>query len=422
MGVIHDGVALDREIDSARRLTPDVRDQALIQECAYGVLRHYHALQRRLAQLVERSLKKRDGVVEMLLLSGLYQLFELQMPEHAVVDASAAACRSLDKPWASGLVNAILRNALRQRAHHTPPAAAEPEAFWNHPQWLIELLQVAWPEHWQQVLTASARRPPFSLRVNRRRVARDVYLAQLREAGIGAHALPHCGDGIVLDAPLPVAALPGFNDGLVSVQDGAAQLAASLLEVENGQRVLDACAAPGGKTMHLLEIADLDLTALDIDTERLARVAQNAQRVGLECRRVKGDAAAPAGWWDGLPYDRILLDAPCSATGVMRRHPDIKLHRRASDLPLLAARQAAIIDGLWPLLRPGGKLLYATCSILPQENDQVLAAALQRHPDAQVNRLPVDWGHATQHGRQILSGEHDMDGFYYCVIEKIAHV
>ena len=418
--VVHDGAALDREIDAARRITADARDQALIQECAYGVLRHYYALRRRLARLVERPLKKRDAVVDMLLLSGLYQLFELEMPEHAVVDASAAACRSLDKAWAAGLVNATLRNALRQRAHFTPAGVDEPEAYWNHPQWLIDLLRASWPGHWQQVLTACAHRPPFSLRVNRRRVARDAYLAQLQHAGIGAHALPHGVDGIVLDAPLPVSALPGFSDGLVSVQDGAAQLAAPLLEVEAGQRVLDACAAPGGKTMHLLEMADLALTALDIDSARLARITQNAQRLALDCRCVAGDAATPAGWWDGLPYDRILLDAPCSATGVIRRHPDIKLHRRASDLPLLAARQSAIIDGLWPLLRTGGKLLYATCSVLPQENDDVVAAALQRHPDAQAIRLHVDWGHATLHGRQILSGEHEMDGFYYCVIEKRA--
>ncbi len=418
--MIHDGALLDRELESVRGTGLEARDQAFVQECSYGVLRRYHALRHRLASLLERPLRKRDGIIEVLLLSALHQLFEMDAPAHAVVDASANACRELDRSWAAGLVNATLRNALRQRAHYAPPTAADVEACWNHPQWLVDAIRAAWPEDWRAVLTAAAAHPPFALRVNARRISRDDYLARLRDAGIAASAAPFCPQGVVPDRALPVSRLPGFDEGLVSVQDAAAQLAAPLLDATAGQRVLDACAAPGGKAMHLLEtcVGPLDLTALDVDARRLARVTQNAERLGLQCRITCGDAAEPAGWWDGQAYDRILLDAPCSATGVIRRHPDIKLHRRAADLPLLAARQSAILDALWPLLREGGKLVYATCSILPAENDAILATARGRHGDFNVLHISADWGRPTAHGRQILSGEHGMDGFYYALIEK----
>jgi 16S rRNA (cytosine967-C5)-methyltransferase len=421
--VIHDGAMLDRELDAMRGAGLEPRDQAFVQECTYGVLRRYHALRHRLASLIERPLRKRDAVVEALLLSALYQLFDMNAPAHAVVDASANACRVLDKAWAAGLINATLRNALRHRDRYAPPTATDVEAYWNHPQWLVDAIAAAWPEDWRAVLTAAAAHPPFALRVNARRTTRDDYLTRLRDAGIGAAVAPFCAEGVVPDRPLPVTKLPGFDEGLVSVQDVAAQLAAPLLGVTAGERVLDACAAPGGKAMHLLETCagPLDLTALDVDAQRLARVTQNAERLGLQCRIVCGDAAEPTGWWDGQPYDRILLDAPCSATGVIRRHPDIKLHRRPADLPQLVARQSAILDALWPLLRDGGKLLYATCSVLPAENDAILAAARGRHGNFLVQHISADWGRPTAHGRQILSGEHNMDGFYYALVEKRAH-
>ena len=420
--VVHNASLLDHELEFARQQLDDPRDQGLVQECVYGVLRHWYSLRRRLNALLGRPLKARDAEVEALLLSGLYQLFEMQVPPHAVVDSSAHACRELDRTWATGLVNATLRNALRQREHYVPPADDEAEARWNHPRWLIDALAQAWPADWRGVLSANVVRPPFTLRVNTRHVTRENYLATLAAQGIAAQALVHGIDGIALDTPLPVARLPGFAAGHVSVQDEAAQLAARVLDVRRGQRVLDACAAPGGKAMHLLEIVDgLMLTALDIDASRLARVADNARRLGVDCHIMQGDAASPDAWWDREPYDRVLLDAPCSATGVIRRHPDIKLHRQPSDLPALASRQRAIFDALWPLLRGGGKLLYATCSILPQENDGVIGAALARHPDATVEPLDVPWGRATRHGRQILPGEHDMDGFYFSLIGKPAH-
>ncbi len=419
--IVHDGALLDQELELTRRQLDDARDQGYLQECAYGVLRHYYELRRRLAVLLAKPLKKRDAEIEALLLSGLYQLFELGTPAHAVVDASASACRELDRAWATALVNAILRAALRKPAA-TASVDDDPEARWNHPRWLIDAIATAYPAHTEAILAANLARPPFSLRVNRRRAAREAYLRELDAAGIAARILPDCADGIVVETPLPVARLPGFADGRVSVQDGAAQLAATLLDAHAGQRILDACAAPGGKAMHLLEcFDDIDLTALDLDPSRLARVQDNTGRLGLDCRTVAGDAASPGAWWDGRAYDRILLDAPCSATGVIRRHPDIKLHRRPADVAALAARQGTILDALWPLLRGGGKLLYATCSILPQENDAVIEAALARHPDAAVETLRVDWGLTSRYGRQLLPGEHDMDGFYYCLIGKSAH-
>lgn len=420
--VVHDDSLLDHELDVARDGLTDPRDQGFVQECAYGVLRHYHGLRHRLGALLSKPLKKRDADIEALLLSGLYQLFELQGAAHAVVDASASACRELEREWATGLVNATLRNALRQAAHYVPPDDTQPEARWQHPQWLIDAFSRAWPAQWRDILAANLARPPLTLRVNLRRGSRDDYLAALAAEGIGAHTLAHCPAALLLDTPVPVSRLPGFASGLVSVQDGAAQLAAPLLDARPGSRVLDACAAPGGKALHLLEtVDDLDLTALDVDATRLARVVDGARRLGLTCTTRAGDASAPASWWDGATYDRVMIDAPCSATGVIRRHPDIKLHRDPGDLPALAARQGAIIDALWPLLRAGGKLLYVTCSILPQENDEVIASALARHPEAVVAPLDVDWGHATRHGRQILPGEHDMDGFYFCLIGKPAH-
>lgn len=419
--VIHAGALLDHEMELARQQLSDPRDQGFVQECAYGVLRHYYALRRRLGTLLAKPLKKRDAEIEALLMSGLYQLFVLGTPAHAVVDGSASACRELDRAWATALVNAILRGALRNVAA-AGPGDDDQEARWNHPRWLIDAIVAAYPAHYPAILEANIARPPFTLRVNRRRGDRLAYRAELEAAGFAAYLLPDCADGLVVETPVPVARLPGFAAGRVSVQDGAAQLAASLLGAKPGHRILDACAAPGGKTMHLLEtVDDIAVTALDVDTARLARVRDNARRLGLDCDVVIGDATIPATWWDGQAYDRILLDAPCSATGVIRRHPDIKLHRQPADIPALTARQGAIFDALWPLLREGGKLLYATCSILPQENAAVVAAALARHPDAAVETLHLDCGVPLRHGRQVLPGEHDMDGFYYCLIGKTAH-
>lgn len=418
---MRDGNVLDRELELARRQLSNSHDQALLQECAYGTLRHFYALRARLAALITKPLKKRDVEVEMLLLSALYQLIELKAPPYAVVDTSVRACRELNRAWASALVNATLRRAAHA-APIAPSLEADPEVRWNHPRWMTDAIVAAFPRQHAAIFEANLARPPFVLRVNRRRVTRDAYLLELAAAGITARALPDCAEALVVVTPIPVARLPGFAEGRVSVQDGAAQLAAPLLDARPGQRVLDACAAPGGKAMHLLElIDDLDLTALDVDPARVARIRENAARLELHCRICVGDATTPSAWWDGRSFDRILLDAPCSATGVIRRHPDIKLHRRPADIPALAARQGVLLDALWPLLRAGGKLLYATCSVLPEENDDVIGAALGRHPDATVEPLALTCGVATRYGRQLLTGEGDMDGFYYSLIGKSAN-
>ena len=336
------------------------------------------------------------------------------------VAETVAAVRPLRKPWAAGLVNAVLRSALRRRAELEALIEADAEARAAHPRWLLDWLRRDWPDDWPAIVAANNVRPPFTLRINRLRLDREAYRQRLATAGYDAG--PAAAEtALTLSTPTDPAILPGFAEGWVSVQDAGAQLAASLLAARPGQRVLDACAAPGGKTGHLLECApDLDLTALDCDAGRLERVRDTLARLRLNARLLAGDARRPADWWDGARYDRILLDAPCSATGVIRRHPDIKLLRRESDIAALAERQQALLTGLWPLLRPDGRLLYVTCSVLRAENERVVAAFLATHPDAHEQPIVAGWGRVLSHGRQILPGESGMDGFYYAVLGKRA--
>jgi 16S rRNA (cytosine967-C5)-methyltransferase len=289
------------------------------------------------------------------------------------------------------------------------------------PRWLQQSISAAWPERWRQILGACNQRPPMSLRVNVRRTRREQYSARLAAEGLAAEPLRYAPEGLLLERPVDVQRLAGFADGLASVQDGGAQLAAGLLQPEPGQRVLDACAAPGGKTSHILETAPelAELVAVDLDVHRLERVRENLRRLGLRATVAQGDAAAPAGAWaTPAGYQRILLDVPCSATGVIRRHPDIKLLRRADDIPRLVYQQARMLEAVWPLLAPGGILVYATCSLLPQENEQQVKAFLARHSDAGELPIRADWGHPRDVGRQILPGEHSMDGFYYARLER----
>ncbi|CAK0774492.1 Ribosomal RNA small subunit methyltransferase B [Gammaproteobacteria bacterium] len=397
------------------------RDRALTRELCYGVLRHGLLLDVVLRSLVRRPLKEQDPVLRGLLLSGLYQLVHLKTPPHAAVGETVAATAELGQPWAKGFVNGVLRafqrdsSTLLKRARHTNPAAAS-----GHPAWWLAALQTAYPEHWTATIAADNEHPPLVLRVNRRRTTSADYLAELSAAGIGASPHPFAPEAVVLDEPRAVEEIPGFREGRVSVQDAAAQFAASLLEVGPGQRVLDACAAPGGKTGHLLEIAppDGEVWALDRDETRLARVKDNLARLGLTAHLVIGDATSSADWWDGRPFDRILLDAPCSATGIVRRHPDIKWLRRVTDIPNLAEYQRRLAESLWPLLIPGGVLLYATCSVLTAENAGMVQNFLAAHPDAQERPLSVPWGLARTVGRQILPGQDGMDGFYYACLTK----
>ena len=399
------------------RVTP--RDRGFLQELCYGVCRWQPQLQRLMDALLERPLDAREPVVRALLLIGLYQLHRLEMPSHAAVSETVAAARALGKPWAVGLTNAVLRAFLRQRSALLLQIEADPSARLAHPAWLLTRLQQDWPQDWAAIAAANNAHPPLTLRVNQQRSNRETYQRQLENHGHRAEPSIAAPLALTLDQPVDPITLPGFAEGWASVQDAAGQLAAPLLAAAPGMRGLDACAAPGGKTAHWLEMTPhLKLTALELAADRLERVRDNLQRLGLTADLVHGDATQPATWWDGQPYDRILLDAPCSATGVIRRHPDIKLLRRETDLAALAARQVALLTALWPLLRPGGWLLYATCSVLRQENEQVITAFLATQPDASERPLPVTWGRALLRGRQILPGEAGMDGFYYALLVK----
>jgi 16S rRNA (cytosine967-C5)-methyltransferase len=415
------GRSLDEALEMPRIQTlTDTRDRALVQELSYGTLRLLPRLESLAAALLHKPLKPGEGDLEALILVGLYQLIATRIPPHAAVAATVAAARTLARPWAAGLVNALLRRYEREREALETASAENPQVRWLFPDWLLRRLQAAWPDHWQAICDASNTHPPMSLRTNRLRTDRRDYAARLAELGITARALPYTETGLTLDTPVPTARLPGFDAGLVSVQDGGAQLAATLLDPHPGERILDACAAPGGKTAHLLELADndLDLTALDLDPKRLARVEEGLVRLGLSARICIGDAAAPEGDWAEGPYQRILLDVPCSATGVIRRHPDIKWLRRDADIPRLAALQGRILDAVWPLLAPGGTLLYVTCSLLPQENEDQVSAFLGRTGDARSDLIQASWGQVRGPGRQILPEVGGMDGFFFARLKR----
>ncbi len=417
--VLGRGHSLAQALPAPLATLTDTRERGFAQELCYGVLRHRARLRALCAPLLARPLAARDLDVECLLLAALHQLDTLEGAPHGAVHGAVEAARALGKPWAAGLVNAVLRRFLRERSQCLARVANDTEARHDHPQWLIEALGRDWPDDWEAICTANNQRPPFTLRVNARRLTRDEYLELLAEHGIGARATHASPQGVVLSRPCDVRALPGFAQGLCSVQDEAAQLAAGLLDVAAGQRVLDACAAPGGKTAHLLEYAPgIRLIALDHDAARLARVRENLARLELDAQLVCADARDSANWWDGIPFERILLDAPCSASGVLRRHPDGKWLKQAADLPALAAQQARLLDALWPLLAPGGMLLYATCSVFDQENAAVIARFLAHTSDAKALPIMADWGRACRPGRQILPGQGGMDGFYYARLAK----
>jgi len=404
----------------------DSRDRAFAKELCYGVARWLPRLQACLDLLMTKPLKDKDVAVRVVLLLGLYQLMYTRVPEHAAVTESVARVRRAGKPWATGLVNGVLRNFVRRRPQLMADLEGSVEGRLAHPAWLAESTARAWPDDWEQILLHNNERPPLALRVNGRRRTRDAYLAELAQVtdhgggGLAAAPIAHTGHGVHLQVPRDVDAIPGFANGLVSVQDGAAQLAAGLLDVQPGMRVLDACAAPGGKSAHVLEHqpATGELVAVDSDGDRLQRVRENLERLSLAATLIAADAGEPDAWWNGEIFHRILVDAPCSGTGVIRRNPDIKVQRRPGDVPALAARQARLLNALWPLLAPRGLLLYATCSYLPRENDHVLAEFLAKHPDAACGPMEHAWGRSTRHGRQILPGEDTMDGFYYALLGK----
>ncbi|WP_409261997.1 16S rRNA (cytosine(967)-C(5))-methyltransferase RsmB [Pseudomonas putida] len=400
----------------------DERDRGLTQDLAFGTARWQPRLDLLAAQLLQKPFKAADVDVQALLLVGLYQLFYTRIPAHAAIGETVGCADKLKKPWAKGLLNAVLRRAQREGEELLAGMERDPVVRTAHPRWLQKALKAFWPEQWEAICAANNAHPPMILRVNRRHHSRDAYLALLAEAGIGASACQYSRDGIVLAEACDVRGLPGFAEGWVSVQDEAAQLSADLLELAPGQRVLDACCAPGGKTCHLLEAeAGLaHMVAIDLEAKRLTRVRENLDRLQLDAELIACDARDTASWWDGKPFQRILLDAPCSATGVIRRHPDIKMTRQADDIPALATLQGELLDALWPTLEVGGMLLYATCSTLPTENTEVIKAFLARTPGARELDLATEAGLRQPHGRQLLAQEGGHDGFYYAKLIKIA--
>lgn len=392
----------------------------LVQEYTYGVCRWYPRLAFIAQRLMEKPARTKDNDIFCLILLGLYQLFHMRTPDHAAVNETVATTRILKKPWAKNLVNAVLRQALREREALQAAIQDEPLARFAHPPWLMGAIRQDWPEQADSVLDNNNRQAPMVLRANLHRSSRDQCLERLAASGITASAGANTATGIALAAPCEVGKLPGFADGLLSVQDEASQLAAALLGPAPGALVLDACAAPGGKTCALLELADgnLDLLALDNNEDRLGKVRENLARTGLEAEVSCADAADTGQWWDGNPFDAILLDAPCSGTGVIRRHPDIKLLRHADDIPRLAGLQQQLLAALWPCLKPGGRLLYTTCSVLRAENERVVGDFLSTTGDATALPLSHPGTLPCNPGMQFLPGAAGTDGFYYALLEK----
>ncbi|MBD9355364.1 16S rRNA (cytosine(967)-C(5))-methyltransferase RsmB [Methylomonas albis] len=418
--VLNDGQSLTAALEYGLPKLKDSKDRAFVQALCYGVIRHYYALDFMLGRLLSKPLKQKDGDIKALLLVGLYQLQHMRVKSHAAVSETVAA--TSHKPWAKSLVNAILRQYLRDTEALQQACTADNQAHYNHPNWIVDLLKRDWPEHYEKILHADDQAPPMALRVNLLQGSRIAYLDELTAQGIAAQPVDCCETAIRLDQALAVEQLPAFTQGRVSVQDTAAQLAAELLDTQPGHQVLDLCAAPGGKTAAILERqpALAGLLAIDVDQHRLQRVTDNLQRLNLHAETLAADASQAAPWADDRRFDRILLDAPCSGFGVIRRHPDIKLLRRLDDIAALQTLQAKILDNAWHLLKPGGILLYATCSVLKQENEEQIAAFLAQHTDASEIHIDAHWGMSRPHGRQIVTGDRQMDGFYYAKLSKAA--
>ena len=421
-------LALTEVLDEHKSLTGssalsalrDSRDNALARHLAYGVLRWLTALEWIAAQLFAKPLKQRDRDVRRLVLIGLQQLWHDQTASHAAVNETAECARLLGKPWAVGLVNAVLRRFQREQQSLLSDLDQH-EARFAHPRWLRDEIKQDWPERCQQIFAANNQQAPLWLRINRQQANEAVLRQQLQTAGFEITDHPYAKDAICITPAAAVSKIPGFENGWLSVQDPAAQLARDLLNPADDERILDACAAPGGKTAHLLESCPgLKLTVLDKQAERVDQIHQNLERLSLTADTLTGDAGTPEQWWDKTRFNKILLDAPCSATGVIRRHPEIKWLRSCEQVDAVVKTQAALLAALWPLLEPGGVFVYATCSILQRENEAQIQAFLKQHKDAEPVTINADWGIALTFGRQIMPSEAQMDGFYYAVLCKSA--
>ncbi len=415
--VIDGGRSLDEIFNSDwyQSQVLDKRDLALGRELAFGFCRWYFALSALLTGRLQKPLRARDRDIEVILILGLYQLLVMNTESHAAVNETVKLALAQKKAWAKGLVNALLRGVVRDKIKLDSSMALH-----AYPDWVLTRIRRDWGEQAEQVLIHGNCRPPMTLRVDTRQAEIGAVINQLSAAGIDASRHVRIASAIELSSPCDVKQIPGFSRGVVSVQDAAAQIAAPLLGCSAQARVLDACAAPGGKTAHLLQHCDnIKLDALDHSESRLEKLRQNLERINKSARVLIGDAASPGSWFDGNYYDCILADVPCTASGVMRRHPDIKLLRRESDIMPLLAHQRKIIDALWRLLKPGGKMLYCTCSVFKDENENQISKFLERHADSiEIKLNDVDWGEARPHGRQILTGSDNMDGFFYGLLTK----
>ena len=420
--VIQQETTLDNAYSGLIPPATNHQDQAYIKELCYGVLRWFYRLNFILEQLIDKPIRRKDTDIRAVILCGIYQLEYLRTPAHASVSASVDAAGQLNKAWAKQLVNAVLRRYQREAAELDRLVQTSESARYAHPQWLISRIRSDWPDYWSRILEANNQRAPMFLRVNLQKTPRQEYLQKLEHSGISAVAITETDSGIKLAEPVNIDKLPGFAEGMVSVQDIGAQHAAKLLDLQAGQRVLDACAAPGGKTGHIheTESALSGITAIEKDKKRLARLAETSQRLGMDVHVLQADAALPDTWWNGIPFDRILLDVPCSATGVIRRHPDIKVLRQEDAIGKYCDLQGKLLEAVWSMLNSQGRLVYATCSILSAENDQQIKFFLKKFPDASIMDIMTNWGIKTEFGIQTLPGvgNVDADGFYYAVLVK----
>ena len=423
--VLNHGISLDAAFEREGVNELDERDQSFVRAQSYGAIRLQLRNAALLELLLDKPLKQKDSILGALLSVGLYALQESQRPDYAVVSATVSAADKLGRRRLRGFINAILRRFLRERDELLARVAEIPQVQTLHPQWLTDAFKKDWPEQWPAILEANNKQAPMWLRVNQQRVSPDDFIGKLQEVDIAASSPVASNPGaVLLEAPQPVTGIPGFADGDCSVQDVSSQLVAQLLGPEFGQRLLDACAAPGGKTCHLVEQnPDLtELVALERSPERLERITANLTRLGLKATVLCGDALDPESWWDETQFDRILIDAPCSATGVIRRHPDIRFLRRSDDIAALANTQQEMLRRLWPLLRPGGRLLYTTCSVLRQENENIIAGFLAEQTDAREIQISTEElavpTVASSHGVQLLPDTFGNDGFYYALLER----
>ena len=417
--VIGDGKSLNQCATQISEQIDDVKDRALTREIVFGVLRYYFQLSFVLDHLLEKPLKAKDIDISCLLMMGIYQLRFMRIPDHAAVNESVKLTQKLKKKWAKGFANGVLRSCLREKDQLSELIEAQKEAKYAHPRWLLGKMQKDWPEYWQDIAEQNNLQAPMVLRVNQQKSSVEEYIQQLAEVNIAASPMVSTINGVILEQACDVNLLPGFKQGVVSVQDAAAQQAAGLLELTNNCYVLDACAAPGGKTAHILEVEpEAEVLALELSHKRLELINDTLARLQLKAEVKCADASAVDEWWDGRQFDRILLDAPCSATGVIRRNPDIKIHRTFDDINAVVEAQKNLLNQLWPLLKPGGILLYATCSIIKNENEKQIQHFIDTHDNAVEKKLNVSWGRKCKVGVQLLPGDHQMDGFYYAKIIK----